>query len=86
MPANTQTKLSITDLFGNVFPVTDLNAAIAERKMCVDARVDVIIEPFKYEEGIKVMIPERAGEEVTMASYHDDLLVKLLELQAQQAS
>ncbi|WP_409286851.1 hypothetical protein [Pseudomonas guariconensis] len=82
----TQSQLTVTDLFGNTFPVTDLDAAITERKMCVKARVEYFTAPFKYEAGIKVMIAERAAEKVPMAAYHDDLLAKLLALKTQPAA
>lgn len=86
MPTSTTDRLSVTDMFGNTFPVTDLDAAISERKMCVQARVEFHTAPFTYENGMKVVIPGRAGEQIPMASYHDDLLAKLLAVKAQQAS
>lgn len=80
MTTSNQSQLIVTDLFGNILPVTDLAAAIAEREMCVSARVEFFTAPFKFTDGIKVTIPGREGEKVTMASYHDDLLAKLMAL------
>lgn len=79
----TSATTQVTDLFGNVLQVTDLDAAIAERQMCVDARTWFYTRPFKYDNGIKVDIPERTGEKIPLSQYHEDLLTKLQALKAQ---
>lgn len=80
MSTGNQPQLSVTDLFGNTLEVTDLAAAIAEREMCVAARVEFFTAPFTLTDGVKATIPGREAEKFTMASYHEDLLAKLLAL------
>jgi hypothetical protein len=86
MTTGIQPQMSITDLFGNIIEVTDLAAAIAEREMCVAARVEFFTAPFTLTDGVKATTPGRETEKFTLANYHEDLLAKLLTLQQLKAS
>jgi hypothetical protein len=76
--------LTVTDMFGNVLPVTDLEKAIAEEALGAAMQETYYTEPFAYVEGLKRPIAEQAGQRVLMSDYHQDLLDKLLVLKLQQ--
>ncbi|ALN21871.1 MULTISPECIES: hypothetical protein [Ectopseudomonas] len=76
--------LTVTDMFGNVLPVTDLEKAIAEESLGAAMQENYHTEPFAYVDGLKRPIAEQAGQRALMRDYHQDVLDKLLVLKLQQ--